>query len=256
MEPERWGQALGCMLAADSHMVDMVLRERFAEAIRKHGLNVTGIFGEFRTGPTEIGVFTDLEHCANRHYDVAFVTTKSYDTQTSADAIAKMDDPPDVIVSLQNGCGNIEILMERFGPERVLGGRVITGFEIEKPGHVRITVTADAVHIGGTEEGIMSPAAEHIAETIDHAGLPCSATESIRRDLFAKLLYNCALNPLGAVLGVHYGALGESPFSRAIMDAVIDEVFAVIGAMGAATHWGERRGIPRVFLRASGSRDL
>jgi len=231
------GQATGCMLAADGHTVDMILRKRFADVIREHGLTVSGIFGEYRMEPRAIGTFTSLADCSNSQYDVVFITTKSYDTQKAADDISSLSDVSPVIVSLQNGCGNLELLVECFGPDRVLGGRVITGFEIERPGHVRITVTADAVHIGGPDEGVMSPLAERIAAAVDHAGLPCAATDSIRRDLFAKLLYNCALNPLGAVLGVHYGALGENPFSRGIMNAVIDEVFAVISALGAATHW-------------------
>jgi len=52
-----------------------------------------------------------------------------------------------------------------------------------------------------------------------------------------KILYNCALNPLGAILGVHYGALGEAPETRAVMDAVIDEAFGVIDAHGLPCLW-------------------
>jgi len=72
---------------------------------------------------------------------------------------------------------------------------------------------------------------------VNAAGLPCTVTSSIRRDLFAKLLYNSALNPLGAALGVHYGALGDDPHARAIMNGVIAEVFAVMKAMNFTTHW-------------------
>ena len=126
---------------------------------------------------------------------------------------------------------------------------MITGFEIERPGRVRITVSADSIHIGGNNEGEIPQSAVRLAEAIDKAGLPCSATPCINRDLLAKLLYNSALNPLGAALGVHYGVLGDNPHSRSIMNAVIGEVFAVITAMGKKTHWNTAEEYEDYFYR-------
>jgi 2-dehydropantoate 2-reductase len=51
------------------------------------------------------------------------------------------------------------------------------------------------------------------------------------------MLYNCALNPLGALLGVSYGTLAEQPTTRSLMDRLVEEVFAVMLAAGYATHW-------------------
>ncbi len=231
------GQALGCMLTADGHKVDLILRERYISALRSQGLAVTGIFGEYHAAPVDFGAFTNIENVINTSYDHALITTKSYDTDNGLNELEKLQNQYFTVVSMQNGCGNLEKVVERFGEERSLGGRVITGFEIESPGLVRITVTADDIHIGGCREGEIPDSAVTIAEAINSAGLPCKCTPFIKRDLFAKLLYNCALNPLGAVLGGHYGSLGDDPEARKIMDAVISEVFAVIKALGATTHW-------------------
>ncbi len=231
------GQAVGCMLANAGHAVDLVLRERYIERIRAQGLSVSGIFGEYAVPQNGIGAFSSIEDVAGNAYDFALITAKSFDTDGAVEALSSLHQQDFIAVSMQNGCGNIEKVERRFGRDRTLGGRVITGFEIVSPGHVKITVTADAVHIGGTVEGETPLAASVLAEAIDAAGLPCVATARIRRDLFAKLLYNCALNPLGAALGVHYGALGDNPDARAVMNAIIDEVFAVITASGGATHW-------------------
>ena len=231
------GQAVGCMLAADGHDVDMIVRERFVSGLRLQGLEVTGIFGDYSAGPDDIGVFTGIEYVVQKHYDFALITTKSYDTPLAVKELEKIRSQVFTVVSVQNGCGNLETVVECFGEDRSLGARVITGFEIESPGFIRITVTADDIHIGGYSEKVIPPVAEVIAEAINTSGLPCVTTPFIRRDLFAKLLYNCALNPLGAALGVNYGALGDNASSRAIMNSVIHEVFAVIRAMGEKTHW-------------------
>jgi 2-dehydropantoate 2-reductase len=231
------GQAVGCMLASGGHAVDMILRERFRAAIASEGLKVTGIFGEYVTARGDIGVHTTVSPIRGGTFDYALVTAKSYDTQTSATDLLTLDHQTFTVVSMQNGCGNLEILSERFGRDRTLAARVITGFEIERPGLVRITVSADDIHIGGCIEGEIPESASALAAAIRASGLPCSSTPVIHRDLFAKLLYNSALNPLGAALGVHYGALGDDPHARAIMNEVIGEVFAVMRAMGARTHW-------------------
>ena len=231
------GQAVGCMLAADGHTVDLIIRDRFIEKIKTDGLTVSGIFGDYFTGGSSLGLYTAVEDIREKAFDYVLVTTKSHDTKNAAVELLKFQDQSFIAVSMQNGCGNFETLIENFGEARSLGARVITGFEIESPGIVKITVTADDIHIGGHPEGSVPESVVKIAGAINSAGLPCVTTPFIKRDLFAKLLYNCALNPLGAVLGVHYGALGDDPGSRAIMNEVIREVFAVIDAMGARTHW-------------------
>ncbi|MBT4485562.1 MAG: ketopantoate reductase family protein [Candidatus Latescibacteria bacterium] len=231
------GQAVGCILAADGHNVDLIVRERFTETLRAHGLAVTGIFGDYKVESENIGVYSDITDVIRNRYDYVLITTKSYDTGAAVTELEKISSQNFTIVSMQNGCGNLETIIGRFREARSLGARIITGFEIESPCLVRITVSADDIHIGGFKEGAIPTTVPPIVEAINNAGLPCVTTLFIKRDLFAKLLYNCALNPLGAALGVHYGALGDDPDTREIMNITIREVFAVIEAMGGKTHW-------------------
>ena len=231
------GQAVGCILSAAGHSVDMITRERYLQVLRAEGLAVTGIFGDFRANPGHTGFYASVDDIRDNVYDYCLITTKSYDTETAIDELRKLRRQDFIAVSMQNGCGNFEKLIERFGGERSLAARVITGFEIERPGHVVITVSADAIHIGGCVEGEVTETAGRLASALNDAGLPAESTPYIRRDLFAKLLYNSALNPLGAALGVHYGALGDHTDTRTIMSAVIREVFAVIEASGGKTQW-------------------
>lgn len=241
------GQAIGCMLAADGHRVDLLLRPRFVDALKTSGLEVTGIFGEYRAAANQLGLLASLKGRNGGEYDAVLLTTKTYDTDRAITEIAGMRDCYCPVASLQNGCGNLEKLGERLGRERALAGRVITGFEIERPGSVRITVSADAVHVGGCVRGAIPGAAKRLAEALAHAGLPSIAVDDVYQSLFAKLLYNCALNPLGAVLGVHYGALADSVETRMIMDQVIEETFAVIAAMGGTTPWPNAAAYQKVF---------
>ena len=230
------GQALGCMLVAGGHKVDLILRPRFIDILNKKGLHVSGIFGNFQVPPGQLGIFATLKKTA-KNYDYTLLTTKAYDTREAIQDIAALEHRAGTIVSMQNGCGNVELLASRFGDDSVLGCRVITGFEINSPGSVSITVSADDIHIGGSQPGNIPASATLLAEIISKAGHPCSAVSDIHSSLFAKLIYNCTLNPLGALLGVNYGKLGQVEETKTVMNSIIEETFAVISALGGNTPW-------------------
>jgi 2-dehydropantoate 2-reductase len=243
------GQALGSMLAASGQQVDLVLRERFCKKIAEEGLKVTGIYGNFHASAKRLNLKTDIIGADGSVYDFILITTKAYDTAQAAKDIAALSYCTCPVVSMQNGCGNLEQLIAQFGNDRTLGARIITGFEIEQAARIKITVSADAIHIGSSLPGRVTPSARQLAHAISEAGLPCIAVEDIFQSLHAKLLYNCALNPLGAILGVHYGALSENSETRAIMDRVIDETFNVIKALGNNIPWPTADSYKELFYK-------
>lgn len=242
------GQALGCMLAAANHQVDLILRPKFQTAILQNGLSVKGVLGNFSAPGDMIGCYSSIVQTTDC-YDYILLTTKSYDTAASLEDIRTNGPDFNYIVSLQNGCGNLEQLEEVFGAERCFGGRVITGFEIKTPGNVTVTVTADAIHLGTGHEGDIPLHVTELTEAIDQAGHPCLAVPDINVSLYAKLLYNCSLNPLGAILGTHYGPLGDNPETRRIMDLVMEETFAVITKRGGTTPWPDAAAYREVFYQ-------
>jgi 2-dehydropantoate 2-reductase len=69
----------------------------------------------------------------------------------------------------------------------------------------------------------------------------------IESELWSKMLYNCALNPLGALIGVAYGELGRHAETRAIIEATIAEIFALLEATGRRTRWRTAQEYLHVF---------
>lgn len=226
------GQALGGLLAAKGHQVDLLLRDRFIGPIKRNGLHICGIFGEISVPSSSFGVITTLTQ-ANKNYNYVLITTKTYNTLEAGENITSLGDRANNIVSLQNGCGNLELLQTIFPKEKVIGGRVITGFEILKPGVIEITVSADAIHVGSATPATLPDNVIELAKIIDGTGHPCTPVSDIYQSLFSKLLYNCTLNPLGALLGVHYGILGDNIETQAIMNSTMEETFKVIQKLGS-----------------------
>jgi 2-dehydropantoate 2-reductase len=231
------GSVFGAMLRSSGHSVTMLGRRAHLEAIAERGLDLSGLFGRhLARGFTLADDPARLEGC----FSLILCTVKSYDTEPMARAIAARLTDDGIVVSMQNGLGNIENLAAQFGAQRVLGARVIFGAEIPHLGAARVTVFAESVAIGTAPSihGDAAPeatrAAEQLARMISAAGIPAHSCADIMPVLWTKVLYNAALNPLGALLKLHYGALAADPDLRRIMDQTIEEAFAVARRLGVA----------------------
>ena len=244
------GSILGGMLHEAGHDVTLLGRRAHMDAIARTGLRISGLLGA-RT-VAGIKVADDPARLAEQ-FGLILCAVKSYDTESIADAMADRLTGDGVIVSMQNGLGNIESLSERFGRRRVLGARVIFGAEIPAPGSAHVTVFAQPVAIGPApaihreDSPALAERARAIAAMLDAAGVPTVGVADIMPVIWTKLLYNAALNPLGALLRLHYGALAADPDVRAIMDRAIDEAFAVARALGVAIPFSNADEYRKVF---------
>lgn len=229
--------------------VDVVARPQTVAALRMNGLVRTGLFGCFQVPPDRCGAHATLADLARETYEFVLVCTKSFDSAPAAQDLAGRPDRLGTdarLVLFQNGWGNAEAFRPHFSPARIFNARVITGFRRHKPNEVEVTVHAEPIHIGSLFAA--DPACvEPLCRCISAGGIPCEKTDDIGRDLWAKMLYNCALNPLGAILKVPYGALADHATTRGLMSRIIEEVFRVMRAAGHRTHWASAGDFLRLF---------
>ncbi|HUT30815.1 MAG TPA: 2-dehydropantoate 2-reductase [Sedimentisphaerales bacterium] len=237
-----------CLLKSGSQ-VDILARETTIFALRQAGLTRTGIFGDYHAAPSSFGCFSSLSEVQAAPYDFILVCTKSFDSGEAAGDLSQHEllfADETRIVLFQNGWGNAERFLPFFSKDRVYSARVITGFRRPHDNEVNITVHADSIHLGSLF-GCDLSCLKDLALSITEGGIPCEITDSIERDLWAKMLYNCALNPLGAVLDVPYGALAEYEYTRQIMNGIVEEVFNVMERAGYKTHWQSPADFLEVF---------
>ena len=224
------GLSVGAMLRRAGYPVTLLGRANHLHKIAQDGLHLSGLFGEH---------ITDGFHFASNPaqlrdpFDLIFLTVKSYDTEVIAEEIAHLLAPDGVVVSMQNGISNLDAIANRFDAARVLGCRVMIGAQLISLGAVEVTVFGEPLAIGpDASKQREHPAqllerAREVAVTLTGAGIATDACEDVTPFLWMKLFYNAALNPLGALLRLHYGALAADPDLRAIMNDVIEEAFAV-----------------------------
>jgi len=241
------GSTVGGMLARAGHDVVLVGREPHMATVAKNGLRITGIWGEHTV--RKLACHTSVDEVAQdgaaAPFDLILVTVKSYDTPGAARSVKPLVGERTIVVSLQNGYGNIETLEELIGEEQVLGGRVIFGVELVEAGHVNVTVYAEELLIGSRLGLVELDRLLEIAEVFTSAGIPTKPTQKISEHIWGKVLYNAALNPLGTILRRSYGELAANPYTRGIMDRVVVEVFAVARAGNIELLWED----PDEFLK-------
>ena len=237
-----------CLLKSGSE-VCLIARPDTVGELKRGGLSRTGIFGSFKAERDSFTAYQSLDEIRDTKFDFILVCVKSFDSASSAEDISRhpgIFDEDTKIILCQNGWGNAEKFLVHFPKERVYSARVITGFTRRRPNEVEITVHADAIHIGSLF-GCGLECVEPITKAIAEGGIEAVTVGDIEKDLWAKMLYNCALNPLGAILDVPYGVLAEDAYSRDLMDRIAGEVFAVMGAAGFKTHWVTSDDFMKVF---------
>ncbi len=237
------GSVFGGFLAEGGHNVTLVGRPAHMSAIERDGLRIGGIWGDHHV--TDLRTVTSCEQLGSETFELVILSVKTYDTKQAIGEAAPLVAPDGLAVSFQNGLGNADIVADAVGVERTLGGMVIFGAHVDEPGRVTVTVYATEVKVG-SPTGVVDPArVDKIAALINSSGIPTLGTDEIDKHIWAKVLYNCALNPLSAILNATYGELAEEPGTRRIMDMVVEEAFAVADARGVELMWDK----PEQFLQ-------
>ena len=220
------GSVIGGMLARQGHRVTLVGRKSHMDAISQSGLHISGIWGKHTV--LNLDAVTSPP---NKYMDLVFLTVKSFDTATSARDALSMVGPDTMVVSMQNGLGNVETLAGIAGRDRTIGGMAIFGAIIPEPGRVEVTAIASETLVGEMDQP-PTPRVEAIARMLDDAGIPTKTSANTMRDIWHKALYSIALNPLSALLEVPYGDIADNPNTRWLIEKMISEAFQVAGACG------------------------
>ncbi|MDW7775741.1 MAG: ketopantoate reductase family protein [Methanosarcinales archaeon] len=232
------GSVIGGMLARQGHRVTLIGRQPHMDAIARDGLHISGIWGEHTV--RSLAACTappvpcpDRQHAKHKdgYQDMVFITVKSFDTALAAREVLTLVGPDTMVISMQNGLGNVETLAGIVGRDRMVGGMAIFGAVMTGPGSVEVTVIASETLLGELDRP-PAPRVEAAARMLDDAGIPTLVSDNIMRDIWHKALYNIALNPLSALFQVPYGRIADNPHTRWLIGQMITEAFEVARAEG------------------------
>lgn len=190
------------------------------EALNQHGIRL--INGELEKS-CRVQAYSNPDQVPPARF--ALVLVKSWQTERAAEQLRKVLAPDGLALTLQNGLGNRETLSRLLGEERTAQGVTTTGATLLGPGTVRP---------GGAGEITLGthPRVQPLIELLRTAGLEVHSSEDLPALIWQKLVINCAINPLTALLQVPNGKLLESRAALAVMTAAAEETRQVALAEG------------------------
>jgi 2-dehydropantoate 2-reductase len=217
--------AIGCWiggkLMSRGAEVVFVARERVRDELAAHGLRVADMkTAEIVFGPGAVTVVTDPVRVAA--CDVVLVSVKSEQTAEAGAALAFVIPPGTIVISLQNGMRNADVLRAALPGRKVLGG--IVGFNVLSKGEgVFRRATTGLLAIEHADD----PRLDQLVGMLRAERLDVRVTKDIRGMQWSKLLMNLN-NAVSALTDATTQELVFVPRYRRILAALIAESLAVM----------------------------
>ena len=223
------GGYYGAVLYRAGHDVTFVARGDHLEAIQRDGLRVESAgSGNFTIHPTATNK-PDSSHAA----DLVLFCVKGYDNDGVIPLMAPAVAAHTSILTLQNGIGSGDVLAQAFGAKKVLLGATYIDAEKTAPGAVAETGRVREI-VFGAESGDRSDKAVAVRDALVSAGVDVDLTDAVTSELWAKLVYICALSGMMCITRGTFPEILANPGTEQMTWAAMREVEAVAEARGIA----------------------
>jgi 2-dehydropantoate 2-reductase len=214
------GGYFGGMLARAAVPVVLISRPAFVDAVNHSGLHLDTLHFQETVHP-----HASSELSAAAGADVVLFCVKTTDNAATSRQLAPFLAPNAVVVSLQNGVNNAEVIRAASGIA-ALSAVVYVAASVPAPGRIK--------HLGRGD--LVLPSQNHraaqIADLFRPAEVPCRITDNIEGELWTKLVWNCALNAVSGLGRVTYGEIIASADAKQVVEAVVIETLNVARAKG------------------------
>src|SRR5213078_4426099 len=162
--------------------------------------------------------------------DAAIVTTKTPGTAWAAEVAAKILAPKGVALTIQNGLGNYETLVEYVGRERAAVGVIYVGAQLVN-GELRATGPGK-VELGRPTAAKSRAKLDELGRLLRDGGMDVTVVDDAWPAVWRKVVTNAAVNPVTALLRrTNAELLADAPASR-VADSLAREVARVATASG------------------------
>ena len=222
--------ALGCRFGSALFLAghEVLLLDGWREHVA--AINTAGLTVSSEEGSRVVRVPAALFPAAPVPADLVIVFAKATQTASVAAAAAGAIGPATLVLTLQNGLGNIEALRSYVPEDRLLAGTTTLGTELLGPGHIRALGSGETV-LGALRPG-SSDHAERTRLTLAAAGLPTRVAADALGVIWAKVAFNCVMNSLCAIASIPVSALGLYGGFDTVASGILGEVAAVAAAEG------------------------
>jgi 2-dehydropantoate 2-reductase len=211
------GTLIAAMLSRSKEEIWLLAKDpAAAQKISGQGIAVEGVSGSWQA---KVKATADARDCGE--CDLVIVCVKSYDTKSAAKSIKPAVGDGGSVLTLQNGMGNVEILQDAVGSEKVIAGITNMGATLLDAGKVRHAGKGETVI--GRIDGKIPVILRSVREIFNRSGFETKISRDIKSFLWSKLLINAGINPLTALTRLNNGRLVEFEETQELMRQAVTE---------------------------------
>lgn len=224
--------ALGCLIGgfltkAGEDVWFLDKNPQRAKKLNDDGIKIGGISGEHNIKvkatcePREVGVS-----------DLVIICVKSYDTEQATKNAKPLVSDNTLVLTLQNGLGNIEVIGEIVGQEKVIGGVTSHGSTSLSDGHIRHAGKGETIigrwyqppaRKGARKWQIPRRRLGEVASILKKANFETKVSDNIKEMIWSKLIINVGINALTAVTHLKNGNLLGYEWTKTVMRQAVLE---------------------------------
>jgi 2-dehydropantoate 2-reductase len=213
--------AMGCLFAAylakSSQEIWLLDKNKQRAAkINDCGISLEGSSGVWQAKPKATANPDEIGQA-----DLILICVKSFNTKIAIEQIKPLLTSETKILTLQNGIGNIEIIAELAGQEKVIAGVTNEGATLIDTGKIYHAGRGETII--GSIDGKTPVALRTLREIFNQVGLECKMSRDIKSLLWSKLIINVGINALSAITRLPNGKLIEHEGTKRILRDAVTE---------------------------------
>ena len=220
------GGYFGGRLAQAGEDVTFIARGNHLQAMRKKGLRVDSINGDFVVSPVtatddpaQIGVV-----------DVVMVGVKTWQVPEAAKSIQPLMGEDTLVLPLQNGVEAPTQLAEILGRGHVCGGLAKIFSFIAAPGHIRHSGVEPYIGFGELDNQ-RTARLENLLRAFKRSGIKAEIAPDITAALWAKFLFVASWGGIGAITRAPIGVIRSFAQTRRMLERSMQEIYDVARAL-------------------------
>jgi 2-dehydropantoate 2-reductase len=215
------GGYLGAKMHKGGNEVVFVARGAHLHSMRQNGLIIESPEGNLTINAQFTETLTD-----KRPFDYIFICVKSFSTTSAAQIALPAIKDDSIILSIQNGVENEDLIAGIIGKKYVLTGIAYIFSTIHSPGTIRHEGGAGKFRFGEMD-GTISDRCRVLEAIFRSAGMDGEAVENIGKYLWQKWIFICGLGGMTAYTRKTIGEILNDARQHKMLSAVIAEASSV-----------------------------
>ncbi|MGL3105588.1 2-dehydropantoate 2-reductase [Bradyrhizobium sp. BR 1432] len=223
------GGYFGGRLLQAGRDVTFLVRPRRASELASAGLVIKSPNGDvtLKDPPT-----VQADKLAEK-FDVVLLSCKAFDLDDAIKSFAAAVGPNTAIIPMLNGMKHLDVLDQKFGAGRVLGGLCAIAATLNEKREVVQLQPMQSINYG-ERDGKLSDRVKAIDEAFRSGINGASASQNIMQDMWEKWVFLSTLAASTSLMRTSVGNILAAPGGRDFLLGMLDETSAIASASGYA----------------------